>query len=344
MGYGGAWLRSFEYGFKWYCQDKGIKTSITDGKGDASTQVQRSLDLLRKDIDAFFISPIDSKALVKVVEKAKGKGIPVFTANSTASTKDVKLFTAFGNDKAAATCADNLVQLLKKRTGSASGDVIELVLPQKSHTFKQRHTGFDNRIKKESDVNIINQVSITSGQTSEVVKKLSPVLQRNPNVDAIYCPDQDTGLGAVTALENANMKKKAGNDGHVMVSSIDASHAVLKNIKQGYMDLVVDQPNFFYLPISVHYAQKYIEAGNDDSVLPQPGQKITASDLTISGNKHMGVNVWQKPLWAPANIIDVDVSDGKQTQFETSGIVITKDSKIIDAPYLWGNLSPKYSG
>lgn len=339
MGFGGSWLRTFELAFQWWCEDNGYEYSITRGQqAQVASQVNRALDLIRGPADGLIISPVDSKALVEVVKEGQSQNVPVFTANSTAATGDVGMFTAFGNGQAAAKAGRELASLLRDSKGG--GQVAELVLPQRSQTFQQRHRGFADQIANEDSVEITNQLRI-SNKTADVVQKLTPVLQRNEDIDAIYAPDNDTGLGAVEALRNADMLAPAGEDGHKMIAAIDASHAALENIQNGIMDLAIDQPNIYYGPITAKYLTDYLESGYDDSVLPEPGSEVTADDLGISGSEHLGVDVWQEPIWAPADVTTNEYSDGEQLYFRTNALTITQDSDVVDAPWIWGNLSQR---
>jgi len=339
MGFGGSWLRSFELAFQWWCEDHGYEYSITRGQqAQVASQVNRALDLIRGPADGLIVSPVDSAALVDVVKEGQSQNVPVFTANSTAATGDVGMYTAFGNGQAAAQAARDLASLLRDRKGG--GQIAELVLPQRSESFQLRHRGFADQIANEDGVEITNQLRI-SNKTADVVQKLTPVLQRNQDLDAIYCPDQDTGLGSVEALRNADMLAPAGEDGHIMISAIDASNPVLQYIEEGYMDLVIDQPVTFYGPITAKYMTDYLESGFDESVLPSPDTEVTADDLDISGSQHLGVDIWQEPIWAPTDVTTSSYSDGEQLHFRTNALSVTQGSEYVDAPWMWGNLSQR---
>jgi ABC-type sugar transport system substrate-binding protein len=231
---------------------------------------------------------------------------------------------------------------LESRYGETRGRVLEVMMPQEARTFVQRHEGFVQEMDKHDDVELVQSVRVDEASTSDVVQKLSPVLQRTEDIDAIYCPDFNTGLGATAALENVGMKAKRGEDGHVITSAIDASKTVLDQIKQGYIDSVVDQPNMFYGPITLEYIVKYLDAGKDESALPEMGAEISPDTLQIEGNNHLGVDVWGEPIWSPGDIRGLEFDDGTQRQFSTRAIVMRQGDDLLDAPYIWGNLSQKY--
>ena len=337
MGLGGdPWMGAFRKGAEWYAEDKGLKLTVTDGEFDASKQINDVKSLLQRDVDAILTSPVQSDAGVTMVEDAAAENVPVFTANSTAATDQVPLFTAFGNADAATTAADAMADEFEEQLGSPEGTVVEVLLPQNSETFVQRHEGFQEGMSEYDDIEIISQIEYDQTQ-EDAVNKITTQLQKNDDFDAIYCPDLLSGLAAMTAFENAGVKKPAGEEGHIITTGLDAGPATLKAISNGFYDAAIDQPNLFYAPISMKYMVDYLDAGKESSAIPDTGQEITADGLTIStGNEHAGIDPWKKPLWSPAQVTEQEFDGGSQTYFKTSQFTVTKEN--VDVPYIWGNL------
>jgi ABC-type sugar transport system substrate-binding protein len=337
MGLGGdPWMGAFRKGAEWYAQDRGIEITVTDGDFDMTKQINDVRSLIQQDVDAILTSPVQSDAAVTMVEDAAEENIPVFTANSTAATADVPMFTAFGNDDAAASAADVMADRLEERFGAPEGTVVEVLLPQDTQTFVQRHEGFENQLEEYSDIEIISQIEYDQTQ-EDAANKIATQLQQNPDLDALYCPDLLSGLAAMSAFENEGVKEPIGSEDHITTVGLDAGPNTLEEIRNDYFDAAIDQPNLFYAPITIKHMIDYLDAGKDESAIPDPGQEITTEDLEIStGNEHDGLDPWAEPLWAPAQVEELEFDDGMQTYFKTSSIVVTKDN--ADAPYIWGNL------
>ncbi|PSP82282.1 hypothetical protein BRC83_09665 [Halobacteriales archaeon QS_1_68_17] len=338
MGLGGdPWMGAFRKGAEWYAQDMGLELTVTDGEFDATKQINDVKTLLQQDVDAILTSPVQSDAAVTMVEDAAAENVPVFTANSTAATSEVPLFTAFGNADAASSAADTLASRLEQRYGSPEGTVVEVLLPQDSETFVQRHEGFESQISQYEDIEVISQLEYDQSQ-QDAANKITTQLQKDSDFDALYCPDLLSGLAAMTAFENEGVKHPIGNENHITTVGLDAGPSTLEAIRNDYFDAAIDQPNLFYAPITMKYVVDYLDADKDDSAIPDPGQEITADDLTIStGNKHDGIDPWKEPLWAPAQVTELEFDDGMQTYFKTSQVVVTKEN--ADVPYIWGNLA-----
>jgi len=337
MGLGGdPWMGAFRSGAEWYAEDTGLELTVTDGEFDITKQINDVKSLLQQDVDAILTSPVQSDAAVTMVEDAAEENVPVFTANSTAATSEVPMFTAFGNAAAASAAADTLADLLEERFGTPEGTVVEVLLPQDSETFVQRHEGFEEGISEYSDIEVISQLEYDQSQ-EDAANKITTQLQQNEDFDALYCPDLLSGLAAMTAFENEGVKEPVGNEGHITTVGLDAGPTTLGEIEDGFFDAAIDQPNLFYAPITMKYMVDYLDAGKDDSVIPEPGQEITTDDLTIStGNEHAGIDPWAEPLWAPAQTEELEFDDGTQTFFKTNHVVVTEEN--ADVPYIWGNL------
>jgi len=337
MGLGGdPWMGAFRKGAEWYAEDREIEITVTDGDFDMTKQINDVRSLIQQDVDAILTSPVQSDAAVTMVEDAAEENIPVFTANSTAATADVPMFTAFGNADAAASAADVMADRLEERFGSPEGTVVEVLLPQDTETFVQRHEGFANQMEEYSDIEIISQIEYDQTQ-QDATNKIATQLQQNTDFDALYCPDLLSGLAAMSAFENEGVKEPIGSEDHITTVGLDAGPNTLEEIRNDYFDAAIDQPNLFYASISIKYMIDYLDAGKDESAIPEPGREITTEDLEIStGNEHGGIDPWAEPLWAPARIEELAFDDAMQTYFKTSSIVVTKDN--ADVPYIWGNL------
>jgi ribose transport system substrate-binding protein len=338
MGLGGdPWMGAFTNAAEWYGNDKeGFEVTVSNGQFDAQKQIEDIRQMLREDVDGIVVSPFRASALAGVVEEAVDEGVPVFTANTTAATDAVTMFTAFGNANAASTSAELMLDRLTERYGEARGEVVELLMPQENPTFVDRHEGFITRMDEEDGVEVIEQITINEASQASITTRLSTRLQQGTDFDAIYCPDLTSELGTLAALENTGNRVPRGEDGHLIMTGIDAGPNILSAIRDGVMDGSVDQPNMFYGPISIKYLVDYLDAGQDPSVLPSRGTEVTSDDLNIQGSEHRGVAVWSEPLWAPATVTTVSAGDSSHRYFKTSGVTVTGDN--ADSPYIWGNV------
>lgn len=333
---GDPWMGAFTNAVEWYAEDIGVNVDVSNGQFDSQKQIRDVRQMLREGVDGIIISPFEPDALAGVVEEAVEQGVPVFTANSTASTDAVSMFTAFGNENAAASAAELMIEQLEERYGEPQGQVVELVAPQRNPTFVARHEGFANRMQEEDGIEIVDQIMVEESDQASITNRMGTRLQQGTDFDAIYCPDLNSELGTLAALDNADALVERGNDEHIIMTGIDAGPNVLDAIENGFMDGSVDQPNLFYGPISLEYLIDYLDADMDPSVLPEEGAEVTADDLEIQGGEHQGVNPWEEPIWAPSTVTTIESGGASHKFFRTQGVTVTEEN--VGVPYIWGNI------
>jgi ribose transport system substrate-binding protein len=103
------------------------------------------------------------------------------------------------------------------------------------------------------------------------------------------------------------------------------------------VDVAIDQPVHFYGPLTLHYITEYLDAGEDESVLPGVGDTVENDALTLesaAAEEATGLNVWDQNTWAPAEVQETeDVDD--VPWFRTNSVKVTQEN--ADEDYLWGN-------
>ncbi|MFB6106865.1 MAG: sugar ABC transporter substrate-binding protein, partial [Halobacteriaceae archaeon] len=220
--------------------------------------------------------------------------------------------------------------------------VLEIMMDQDNSNAVLRHRSFNDAIGNHDNAEIVKQIEIDGYSADTVASKATTYLEQDSDIHGVFAPWTGGPIGVLRAFERHDMKKKRGQDGHVPIVSLDANAAIIDNLKQGYIDYVPDQPVPFYVPLDIHYMTEYLDNDEDESVLPEPGSRVTTDDLTISGGTHLDANPWKEPLWSPADIRSFVSFNDEELGFPflTTAIpVVGKDQ--ADAPYLWGNLTRK---
>jgi hypothetical protein len=104
-------------------------------------------------------------------------------------------------------------------------------------------------------------------------------------------------------------------------------------MKNGDIDILVDQPCYFYLPIVLHYARLYLQ--DDDEAIPADGSTVSAGDIVIEGGERHGVDPWKVQTWSPA---EVEYVFGHR-RFRRNSVTVTLEN--CEADWLWRNLIRK---
>lgn len=331
-----SWFTSLATATEWYADELGMELNIGDGELDPTRQVTVARNLINSDIDALIVNPFDSEAMADPVEEAAEQGIPTFSVDSVATSSELNLYTAFGNFEAGKRAAENAVAQIEAQTGSASGRIVEVMIEQSAKLGVARHEGTVAGIEQYDDVEIVGEI-ITNNTRQETTTKVTNFLQRDSDVDGFVCHAVTTGNGTLNALDRQDMLVSQGQDGHKVVSQIDAGPTTLQAITDGHVDVAIDQPVHFYGPITLHYIKQYLDSGMDDSVLPSVGDTVEANAMSFeaaAAEEATGKNVWAENVWAPAQAQETEGVEGVPW-LRTNSVQVTQDN--VDADYLWGN-------
>jgi ribose transport system substrate-binding protein len=355
---GGAWITAFIEATRFYAQDQNIEFEEFGNQESAQKQISDIREMVNQGYDAILVNVWASEAVNSAIEYADEQGVPVFTANVDATTSAVKLYTAFSNTEAAATAAEQMIAECEEEqpqlTGSDAYQILEVKGAPEQQITRQRSEPFVEKIEETDGFEIVDTV-LGKFTRSDAQQAVSQWINANGPPDAIYSANLSMGLGVNTALKSRDYAKQRGQDGHIVQVQLDAGPEVITAINNGFIDAAIDQPNYFYGPITLKYMQDYV-TGDGEAELPEVGTQVVASGgrqttptnetnatttaaeggntetLTIESAQHKGVEMWSEPIWAPAQVVE---KDGHR-QFRTNSVTVTEEN--ASEPYLWGNI------
>ena len=218
-------------GIEKYAKDNGIEIITTDAKTIADTQMQQIEDFITKGVDAIVMCPIHSGALAAAVEKANAAGIPV-----TAFDRNV-----FGGELAGLAESDNrahgamaavLMLAAAEKAGLTASDlkVLELQGTLSASAGLERHEGFSERAA-ELGMEIV--ASLPTEFKMDLDTAILDAYQAHDDINAIYVPS-DNALynGVELALLQLDKLKKIGEEGHIIITTVDGGPKGLAGIEQ----------------------------------------------------------------------------------------------------------------
>ena len=196
---------------------------VTAGEQTAvSNQVNQVEDLIAKKVDAIVLNPMDGKAVVPVLKKAKAAGIPVITVDSPVEKGNEGLYITFvgtDNFNAGVEAGKRMVKELGNKgnvlvvrgaNGSVAGD-------NRVDGFKKGVAGSGLKIVGEQPGNWTNSVAM---QVTE------NMLQANKSVQGLFTASDVMLDGILQALSDAN---RSG----VTILAVDGSKKACELIKSG---------------------------------------------------------------------------------------------------------------
>lgn len=334
------WLQVFRRIGELYGDALGHDVTVSHAGGDAQTQIQNVRSMLNEGIDALLISPYSSDATVGVIEDAVDDGVPVYTANSSAPTEAVSMFTGFGSFDAGYRAGELMAQALNDEYDGSR--IVDLVGDQADQSAVRRSNGFKEAISETDGVEVVREIFNEGWSQQEATQNLRSYLQTDSDIHGIYAVWGGGALAAVNVLDQEGMLATRDNtDEYIPIMNIDGFPGVLDGIRDGHIHTVLQQPMPFYAPISMEYMIHQLETGSPS--IPEPGSEVAAADsaslpseVAVENFETNGVQPLSEAYWAPGTVTDWEL-DGTAYYpwLKPKTVSITQDN--VDAEYLWGN-------
>jgi ribose transport system substrate-binding protein len=187
----------------------GLKLEMQYCEFDGARQNDQASTFIVKGVDALILSPNDSAAVRPVIARARSQGIPVFTVDIAADGAEVVSHIASDNVQGGRIIGEYLAGLL-----DGKGTVAIIDHPGTA-SVRDRVAGFEEAMAAHPGITIV-QKAPGEGQRDKAMLVTQDVLQRMPELDAIFGINDDSALGALAAAEAAGRAEKliiVGYDG-----------------------------------------------------------------------------------------------------------------------------------
>jgi len=207
----------------------GVKLIVNDAQRSADKQVQQVESFVAQKVDAVILNPCEVEASSPAVDRALTGGIPVVNVNS--ETKSAPTAFVGSRDEESARIA---MEYIARRL-NGKGNVVMM------HGFM----GQAAQLKRDRGAREILAANpglkLLADQTADWDRAKAMTLMENwiqsygRKIDAVFAQNDEMGMGALIALEQAKMKNR------VIVASVDAIADALQAVKDGRLDATVFQ-------------------------------------------------------------------------------------------------------
>jgi inositol transport system substrate-binding protein len=245
----------------------GVKLIIVDAERSALKQMEQVESFIAQQVDAIIMNPCEVEASSPAVDRAKAANIPIINVNSETSASP----SAFvgSNDVESARIA--MKYIAERLGGKGKLVMIQGFMGQAAQI--QREEGAKEILKSYPGIELIAE------QTGEWDRSKSMDLMQNwiqaygDGIDAVFAHNDEMGMGAVKALENAGMKDK------VIVVSIDAIKDALQAVQKGSLDATVFQNAERQGAAAVETALKLIKGEKVEKQILIPFELVTKENV-----------------------------------------------------------------
>ena len=217
--------QDMENGMQLEAARHGYKLIVVDANRDNAKQQSQVEDFISNKVDAIVLTPFDSTAIGSAIVEANKAGIPVFTADIASTAKQGTVVSHIASDNISGGAqAGKLVCAAVGKTGS-----VAIIDEPEVTSVQDRVKGFKSALASGCPgVKIVADVD-AGGTRAKANSDMSDLLQSNKDLKAVFGINDDSALGALTAL------RAAGLNGKIAIVGYDASPEARTAIKAGDM-------------------------------------------------------------------------------------------------------------
>lgn len=266
----------------------GIEIITSDAKNSADTQMQQIEDFITKGVDAIVMCPIDSGALAAAVQKANTAGIPVSAFDRNVSDGELVGLAESDNRKHGEKAAELMAEAAQKN-GFAVSDlqVLELQGAIATSSGLERHEGF---VQKAEELGLTIVASLPTEYKMDLAySAVLDAFQANPDINAIFIPsDNACYSGVESALRQLDKLIPVGDEGHIILTSVDGGPQGLEGVRNDFIDGIAAQSKLLMSEEAMLLAYKAVTGEPIENsiirILPTPVTKENVEDETLWAN------------------------------------------------------------
>lgn len=275
-----------------YCKEKGIKCISVVADGDVVKQKSQIEDLISQGVNAMIIVQQDKDAIVSSLEDCKKAGVYTICMGRMPSDEtNMDVAVLCDNYECARVDVDSMIAAAKEY-GYESLKVIELVGKLSDQNAFERSDAFKKYAEESDfDIEVVAEVA-TEWNVDTAYARMTDTVNMTPDFNAVYIP-ADTYITPVMSVLQANNRwVKAGEEGYVIISSIDGNPLALDYINQGYVHCTANTDAFDFGRLSVQAAVDLVEGKQVEKTIAVPATALTADVIASAGDSIWG-NVYK---------------------------------------------------
>jgi ribose transport system substrate-binding protein len=212
--------RGLEAGLKEASAQNNFELIVQSGDKDLSKQQSQIDNFIVQKVDAIIVCPTDTRGIAPAIERANAANIPVFTADIAAGGGRVVSHVASNNVEGGRLAAEFIAKTLGTETAK-----VGIIGQPEVQSVVDRETGFKEALAKYPNLSLVPTLN-GEGKRDRALKAAEDLLQGHPDIKAIFCINDETALGALSAVE-----AKGKTD--VIIVGYDAAPEAVEKIKKG---------------------------------------------------------------------------------------------------------------
>ena len=215
-----------EAGMKAEAAKHGYRVTVVDASRDNAKQQSQVEDFIAQKVDAIVLTPYDSQAIGSAIVEANKANIPVFTADIANTSRQGAVVSHIASDNVQG--GQQAAKLMCAGLPGHAGAVAIIDEPEVT-SVQDRVKGFKQGLATGCPAAHIVVDIDGGGERAKASAAMEDMLQAHKDLKGVFGINDDSALGAVTAIS------AAGLNGKVIVIGYDATPEARTAIKNGSM-------------------------------------------------------------------------------------------------------------
>ena len=240
----------------------GLSITVADAQNDPNRQLSQVENFIEQGVSIILINPCDSTAIVPAIKAANRAKIPVITVDRGADGGEVMCHIASDNVQGGQMAGEFLAKLIGNK-----GKVVELEGIPGTSAARDRGKGFNEVMKKYPNIKIVARQE-AGFDRAKGMTVMENILQAQPEIDGVFCHNDEMALGALRAIE------AAGRLSAIKIVGFDATDDAVKSVKDGKMVATVAQKPRVMGSMAVETAKQVLDGVKVGAFIPVPLELI----------------------------------------------------------------------
>ena len=265
-----SFITAGKEGMDQYAEDRDIELLWNSAGNDVNTQASQVEQYINAGVDAIVILPVQADSLGPQIAQAKAADIPVFTVNTRILSEDLTGTLLPDDVESGVQEAQAMVDEL-----GGQGNVVILQGPLGASGQIDRTEGNKKVLDENPGIEVLAESPANWQRTDAVNQMKNWISAFGDDIDGVIAQNDDMGLGAVQALQEAGM------DG-IPVVGVDGIEDGLEAVQNGEFIQTSLQNGSVELATGLAVAAKHVRGENPDLNLVYHMPEITPENVDVA--------------------------------------------------------------
>jgi ABC-type sugar transport system substrate-binding protein len=230
----------------------GYDATIFDSQNDTAKEASHFENLIAGGYKAVLFNPTDANGSVANVLKARAAGVPVFCIDREINSTNAATAQMLSDNYSGCVA---LGQYFVKTVGK-EGKYAELLGLVGDNNTWNRSKGFHSVVDRYPGLKMVAQQTAEFDR-AKALEVMESILQKNPDIQAVFCGNDAMAMGAYQALVSAGKADK------IKVFGFDGADDVVKLIAEGKIAATGMQFPKVMAARAAEFADQYIKGKRD---------------------------------------------------------------------------------